>query len=217
MNRRNLLFGALFSIVLIAGVAWYGEKTHFRALRPPPREPTPTPTPFVLNPDPVENPDPGNPRPQPKEDVVAPPAQPDIPQAKLPDDFTVPVEPPPVSMDPKLVRIPQGPGGTGPAQPIFDPGQLEQQPVAKYRDAPVYPQGMKQQGIHGDVLVDFIVDPSGNVRNAKAVRSTNREFEESACRAVSRWKFTPGMKGSRAVFVHMQVPIVFALDSGGER
>ncbi len=211
------MFGALFSIALIAGVAWYGEKTHFRALRPPAREPTPTPTPFVLSPDPVENPDSGNAKPQPKEDVVAPPAQPDVPQAKLPDDFTVPLEPPPVSMDPKMVRIPQGPGGTGPAQPIFDPGQLEQQPVVKYRDAPVYPQNMKQQGIHGDVLVDFIVDPSGTVRNAKAVRSTNREFEDSACRAVSRWKFTPGMKGGRAVHVHMQVPIVFTLDSGGER
>jgi protein TonB len=59
--------------------------------------------------------------------------------------------------------------------------------------------------------VDFIVDPSGNVRNPVAARSSQREFEEPACRAVAKWKFTPGIKGGRAVFVHMQVPIVFTL------
>jgi protein TonB len=70
---------------------------------------------------------------------------------------------------------------------------------------------MRRLGISGEVTVDFIVDPNGNVRNATAVHSSQREFEESACTAVSKWKFNPGRKGGRPVFVHMQVPIVFTL------
>jgi len=70
---------------------------------------------------------------------------------------------------------------------------------------------MRQGGLSGEVLVDFIVDPEGDVRNAVAVHSSQHEFEEPACNAVSRWKFRPGKKGGHAVFVHMQVPIVFAL------
>ena len=70
---------------------------------------------------------------------------------------------------------------------------------------------MRRGHITGEVLVDFVVDPSGNVRNATAVHSSQREFEESACAAVSKWKFRPGLKDGRAVYVHMQVPIVFTL------
>jgi periplasmic protein TonB len=60
--------------------------------------------------------------------------------------------------------------------------------------------------------VSFIVDSNGDVRNAVAVRSSQVEFESSACKAVSHWKFKPGKKGGRAVAVHMEVPIVFSID-----
>jgi protein TonB len=212
MNRLNLMLGAVLSITLIAGIAYYGEITgHFHPALMPTPGPTPTPTPFVLNSDPVEVTDTSTPRQQTKEDVVSPPMQPDTPQAKLPDAFTVPLEPPPAPFDPNIAKIPQGPRGTVSTPHIWDPGQLEQQPVPKYRAIPVYPAEMKREGISGEVLVDFIVDPSGNVRNPVAARSSQREFEEPACRAVAKWKFTPGIKGGRAVFVHMQVPIVFTL------
>jgi periplasmic protein TonB len=72
---------------------------------------------------------------------------------------------------------------------------------------------MRQLGITGEVTVDFIVDPKGYVRNVTAVHSSQREFEESACAAVSKWVFRPGKKVGRPVFVHMQVPIVFTLNA----
>jgi protein TonB len=214
-----MILGALISIALIAGVAWYGERTHFHATRPPPPGPTPKVPPFTVEPDPPVRVDVEDARPVPHDEVAAPPMQPDVPQAAAqPNDITVPLEPPPlVANASDMAKIPPGRSGDNAAIHAFDPGQLEQQPVVKYRDSPVYPQGMREKGMTGEVLVDFIVDPSGSVRNPVAARSTNREFEEPACRAVGRWKFTPGRKGGHAVYVHMQVPVVFTLNSDAGR
>jgi protein TonB len=70
---------------------------------------------------------------------------------------------------------------------------------------------MRRAGISGEVVVDFLVDTNGDVQNAYAVRSSQREFEAAAVQAVSKWKFKPGRKGGRNVITHMQVPIVFTL------
>jgi protein TonB len=71
---------------------------------------------------------------------------------------------------------------------------------------------MRRAGIAGEVVVDFIVDTHGDVQNAYAIRSSQREFEAAAVQAVSKWKFKPGRKGGRDVPTHMQVPIVFTLN-----
>jgi protein TonB len=72
---------------------------------------------------------------------------------------------------------------------------------------------MRRAGISGQVVVDFIVDVNGNVRNAFAASSSQREFESSAVQAVSKWKFRPGKRGGHTVNTHMQVPIVFTLNN----
>jgi RNA polymerase sigma factor (sigma-70 family) len=63
----------------------------------------------------------------------------------------------------------------------------------------------------GAKLVDFVVDTNGDVKDARAIRSSQQEFEAAAVQAVSKWKFKPGKKGGRDVLTHMQVPIVFTL------
>jgi protein TonB len=208
MRRRNLAYAAAFSVMLIAGVAWYGEMTHFI---PPVHSDgwiNPQP-PFTIEPDPpipviVEN---VTQVPKPE---IGPPQLQDEPVKIATSDFTVPIEPPHPVVDLKMEKIPTGTGdGTGPH--TFTPAQLDEPPIPKYMARPVYPETMKRSGISGEALVDFIVDPSGNVRNATAVHSSQREFEEPAATAVSRWKFRPGRKDGRAVYVHMQVPIVFTL------
>jgi protein TonB len=95
---------------------------------------------------------------------------------------------------------------------VFDISKLDQQPVARFQARPQYPFEMRRAGIAGEVLVDFIVDSNGDVRNAYAVRSSQREFEAAAVQAVSKWKFRPGKKSGRNVNTHMQVPIVFTLN-----
>ncbi|HZZ19953.1 MAG TPA: energy transducer TonB [Opitutaceae bacterium] len=77
---------------------------------------------------------------------------------------------------------------------------------------PHYSSSMIQAGMNGEVIVDFVVDNNGEVRNTTAVRSSNRAFEASAVEAVSKWKFRAGKKGGRFVFTHMQVPIEFNIN-----
>ena len=95
---------------------------------------------------------------------------------------------------------------------IHDIDALDQKPLARFQARPQYPYAMRRSGISGWAVIDFIVDTNGDVQNAFAIRSSNREFEAAAVQAVSKWRFKPGQKDGRAVPTHMQVPIVFTLN-----
>jgi RNA polymerase sigma factor (sigma-70 family) len=95
---------------------------------------------------------------------------------------------------------------------VYDISKLDQKPVARFQARPQYPFEMRRAGVSGEVVVDFVVDTNGDVQNAQAIRSSQREFEAAAVQAVSKWKFKPGRIGERDVNTHMQVPIVFSLD-----
>lgn len=146
----------------------------------------------------------------------APPMQTDVPQLVTVDSFVQPIQPPPPeNMKPVtgVVSIPTArQTGLGKGIEVFDINKLDQPPVPKFRAKPQYPFEMRRAGITGEVVVEFIVDANGDVRNAFAVRSTQRDFEQAAVQAVSKWKFRPGKKGGRAVNTRMQVPIVFTLN-----
>jgi TonB family protein len=74
---------------------------------------------------------------------------------------------------------------------------------------PVYPDALRFTDVTGDVLVEFIVDTTGQVRNAKIVRSDHPLFSDRALEAIARWRFHPGRKDGRLVNTRMQVPIHF--------
>jgi periplasmic protein TonB len=95
---------------------------------------------------------------------------------------------------------------------VFAPGSLDQQPQPRLQASPQYPYEMKRQGIEGTVVVEFIVDPEGNVRNAAIVSTPNEEFSDSALAAVGKWVFRAGRKDGRAVYTRMRVPMEFVLD-----
>jgi RNA polymerase sigma factor (sigma-70 family) len=97
---------------------------------------------------------------------------------------------------------------------IVDLSKLDQIPVPVFQGRPTYPTELRQSGVGGQVLVDFVVDSAGNVRNAYAASSTNPGFEQAAVDAVSQWNFNPGKKSGRSVNTHMQVPIVFTINNG---
>jgi len=98
------------------------------------------------------------------------------------------------------------------------PGKVTQPARVTFQDRPVYPFAMRASSMRGEVVVDFIVDIEGRVRNAHVVRSLNPAFDDPAIEAVRKWRFEPARAGDRPIASHMQVPIVFALEdtlSGG--
>lgn len=148
---------------------------------------------------------------------LAPPSLIDMPTIVPVDAFVQQIQPPPppgLEVARGAVTIPvTRPGanfGKG-MKDLFDIANLDQIPQPRVQVQPNYPFEMRRAGISGEVLVAFIVSTTGDVVDAYAVRSTQREFEAPAVQAVMKWKFRPGRKGGRAVNTRMQVPIVFNL------
>lgn len=133
----------------------------------------------------------------------APPTQADVPQIPTPDSFVQPLQPPPPEgLKPVagVISIPQSRvAGLGRGIEVFDINTLDQRPVPRVQIQPQYPFEMRRAGIEGEVVVEFIVDTNGDVRNPFVVRSTQREFEAAAIQAVSKWRFRPGRRGGRDV------------------
>jgi RNA polymerase sigma factor (sigma-70 family) len=96
---------------------------------------------------------------------------------------------------------------------VYNISQLDQIPQAQSRVPPTYPREMREAGIGGEVLVDFIVDDKGVVQKAFAAKSSRPEFEAAAVEAVSKWTFSPGRKSQVVVNARMQIPIVFTLEA----
>jgi protein TonB len=147
----------------------------------------------------------------------APPMQADVPSVNVESAFVQKLQPPPppgLERPTGVISIPKTSAsraiGKG-MKDLFDLKNLDQAPTPRFRSNPVYPFEMRRAGIEGEVVVGFIVDSSGNVREAYPMRSTHREFESAAVQAVSKWRFRPGKKGGRAVNTRMLVPIVFSI------
>lgn len=85
------------------------------------------------------------------------------------------------------------------------------QPMPTKLVRPVYPPPLRLTNVEGDVIVDFLVDTTGRVRNAYAIKSAHPAFAERAVEAVRQWAFIPGRKRGAVVTTHMQVPVYFRL------
>lgn len=76
----------------------------------------------------------------------------------------------------------------------------------------VYPAKALKKGQEGKVLVEFIIDRQGILRNPRVISSINPLLDEEALRVVTLLKaWHPGMLQGRAINVRMAIPIVFFL------
>lgn len=217
--RRDLIIGLLVSILIHAGIAIAGELAKNSGKKVATKDETPTIELMKMPEIPPDDPDPVDMNePAAEASPIAPPSLVDVPGVVQVDSFVQQIQPPPPPSMGKptgVLTIPTGPirgGGKGLGE-IFDIKNLDQQPVAKFQAKPAYPFEMRRAGINGEVTVQFVVDPNGDVRDAFVVKSSQREFEAAAIAAVSKWKFRPGRKGGRAVSTRMVVPMVFSLNN----
>jgi TonB family protein len=85
-------------------------------------------------------------------------------------------------------------------------------PKVVFRAPPVYPLGLRRQGMRGEVVVEFVIDPEGSVKNPIVVRTLHPAFNEAALAAIRQWRFEPGRVAGRPVNTLMQQAISFSLE-----
>jgi len=76
-----------------------------------------------------------------------------------------------------------------------------------------YPKSAKDQKIEGTVFVTFVIDKSGEVRDAKVMKGLGEGCDEESLRVVNAmpdWK--PGSINGEDVNVQLNLPIRFQLD-----
>ncbi len=77
-----------------------------------------------------------------------------------------------------------------------------------------YPESARKAQIEGRVIVQFVVDKNGDVRDAVVVRGIGSGCDEEAIRVITEYaKFNPGIHQGNIVPVKMALPILFKLAS----
>ncbi len=75
-----------------------------------------------------------------------------------------------------------------------------------------YPELAKRAGIEGKVMVEFVIDKQGKVRNARVLRGIGAGCDEEAIRVINMMKdWEPGKQAGKPVNVKMVIPIHFKL------
>lgn len=92
---------------------------------------------------------------------------------------------------------------------IFEISQLDRAPTPIAQPSPVFPFQLKKDYGEAVVMVEFIVDPEGNVVNPVAQPAVHRDFETAAIAGVAKWKFRPGLKAGKKVATRVRVPLRF--------
>ncbi|MDI6400674.1 energy transducer TonB [Balneolaceae bacterium ANBcel3] len=75
-----------------------------------------------------------------------------------------------------------------------------------------YPDRAVREGIEGRVVVQFIVESDGSIRDPEVLRDIGGGCGEAAVQAIRRVEFTPGRQDGQAVPVIYALPITFRLN-----
>ena len=80
-----------------------------------------------------------------------------------------------------------------------------------------YPESLREAAVQGTVVVQAIVDTSGDVEvpTLKVLSSSDPQFSDAALKAVRRTQFRPGRINGRPVRVLVQLPFRFTLTHHG--
>lgn len=72
-------------------------------------------------------------------------------------------------------------------------------PQVVAQPAPDYSINLRREGIEGEVVVSFVVTPSGEVSHPVIVSSTDPRLGHPTLVALSKWKYKPATKAGVAV------------------
>ncbi len=96
-------------------------------------------------------------------------------------------------------------------EPVFQGGGVEN--FMQYvQENIMYPETVTESSIDNRVIIQFIVDKEGSVKNVEILRGIHPAFDEEAVRVViSSPKWEPGMEKGNPVDVQVTIPVKFIL------
>lgn len=162
--------------------------------------PTPVPTAVVAivvptaAPTAVPSPVPVEPEPEPTPVPTAPPPTPQ-PVATRPP---TPTRPPLVAQAPQTRE-----GDLVELTPDVTPPQVLQQV------RPEYPPAARRQRVGGTVILEVLVDHTGQVEDVRVLRSVRSDIDNAAVAAVRSWRYRPATKDGVRVKVRQTQPVNF--------
>jgi protein TonB len=77
---------------------------------------------------------------------------------------------------------------------------------------PLYPEEARSAGEEGSVVMEVLVERTGEVAGVKVVKGSP-PFDEAASEAVKQWRFRPAMQDGRAVKVLATITVTFKRES----
>lgn len=94
----------------------------------------------------------------------------------------------------------------------FTLSEVDQPPRIIRKIDPLYPFAAKRKNIQGSVTLKFIVTKDGKVVDPSVVKGEPPEiFDNSALKAIARWRFKPAIKDGKPVDVIIIAPLKFEL------
>lgn len=92
-------------------------------------------------------------------------------------------------------------------------------PTPLFIKLPAYPSELHRQGIEGDLIVEVIIDPEGNVMEPRVltreddgtIEDVPEEFSAAILKAVEGWRFAPATIDGDPVPIVVRVPIAFRI------
>ena len=88
----------------------------------------------------------------------------------------------------------------------------EARPLYRSNPPPKYPTVARRRGFQGNVVLEVLVGPVGNVIELHVLSSSGYPILDRAAKSsVKNWTFEPGMRGQEKVEMWVRVPIRFEL------
>lgn len=97
------------------------------------------------------------------------------------------------------------------ANAVYAVEVVEELPVRLGGDTPKYPELLRNAGIAGEVMLEFVIDTAGRVEmgSARVVSSTHQLFNAPALAVLGSWRFRPARIGGMPVRARVHFPLHF--------
>ena len=92
---------------------------------------------------------------------------------------------------------------------VFELSQVDKPPTATMVIPPRYPRELQQSKTEGSVVLVFVLDEKGRVKQPRVESSSHNGFERAALEAVKQWMFEPAVKDGRSVRARVRQSIRF--------